>query len=56
MFYCGLAAFGAHLAWQIRRIEIRDPALCLRLFRGNRDAGLILFAGMLLDAAVQNFI
>jgi 4-hydroxybenzoate polyprenyltransferase len=56
MFYCGLAAFGAHLAWQIRRIEIRDPALCLRLFRSNRDAGLILFAGMLLDAAVQNFI
>jgi len=24
--------------------------LCLRLFKSNRDAGLILFAGMLLDS------
>jgi 4-hydroxybenzoate polyprenyltransferase len=32
-----------------------DPALCLRLFKSNRDAGLILFAGLLLDAAAQSF-
>lgn len=48
----GLAGFAGHLAWQVRRIDIDDPALCLRLFRSNRDAGLILFAAMLLDAAV----
>ena len=48
----GLAGFAAHLAWQVRRIDIDDPALCLRLFRSNRDAGLILFAARLLDAAV----
>lgn len=48
----GLAGFAAHLAWQVRRIDIDDPALCLRLFRSNRDAGLILFAAMLLDAVV----
>jgi len=48
----GLAGFAAHLAWQVRRIDIDDPALCLRLFRSNRDAGLILFAAMLIDAAV----
>lgn len=48
----GLAGFAAHLAWQVRSIDIDDPALCLRLFRSNRDAGLILFAAMLLDAAV----
>ena len=48
----GLAGFAVHLGWQVRRIDIDDPALCLRLFRSNRDAGLILFAAMLIDAAV----
>jgi 4-hydroxybenzoate polyprenyltransferase len=52
-FALGLAAFAAHLAWQIRTIDIADPALCLRLFKSNRDAGLILFGALVLDAAVQ---
>jgi 4-hydroxybenzoate polyprenyltransferase len=45
----GLAAFAAHLAWQIRKVDVNDPALCLALFRSNRDAGLLLFAGLALD-------
>jgi 4-hydroxybenzoate polyprenyltransferase len=49
-FALGLAAFAGHLAWQIVRLDIDDPDLCLRLFKSNRDAGLILFAGMLVDA------
>lgn len=48
--WLGLAAFVAHLAWQIARIEIGDPRLCLRLFKSNRDAGLLLFAGLLAGA------
>jgi 4-hydroxybenzoate polyprenyltransferase len=51
LFALGLALFAAHLAWQVWRLDTSDPALCLRLFKSNRDAGLILFAGMLLDAA-----
>ena len=51
--WIGLAAFAAHLAWQIRRLEIADPALCLRLFWSNRDAGLLLFAGLLADAVLR---
>ncbi len=51
-FWLGLGVFAAHLAWQIARLDIGDPALCLALFRSNRDAGLILFAGMVLDAAL----
>ena len=50
--YLGLAAFAVHLAWQVRRIDIADPALCLKLFKSNRDAGLILFGGYILDAAI----
>ena len=53
VFAVGLAAFAAHLAWQVWRIDIADPALCLRLFKSNRDAGLILFAGLILDAVVR---
>ena len=49
-FAIGLAAFAAHLCWQILRLDIDDPQLCLRLFKSNRDAGLSLFAGMLLDS------
>ena len=51
--WIGLAAFAVHLAWQIRRLEIGNPALCLRLFWSNRDAGLLLFAGLLADAVLR---
>jgi 4-hydroxybenzoate polyprenyltransferase len=50
--YLGAAAFGLHLAWQVGRVDRRDGALALRLFRSNRDAGLILFALLSLDAFV----
>jgi 4-hydroxybenzoate polyprenyltransferase len=51
--WIGLAAFAVQLAWQIRRLDIGDPALCLRLFKSNRDAGLLLFAGLLLDPLLR---
>src|ERR1700681_560840 len=51
--WTGLAAFAAHLAWQVARLKIGDPALCLRVFKSNRDAGLLLFAGLLMDAVMR---
>jgi 4-hydroxybenzoate polyprenyltransferase len=53
IFWAGLLAFAAHLAWQVRRLDIRDPDLCLVLFKSNRDAGLILFVGLLLGGIGQ---
>lgn len=38
----GVWAFGWHLAWQLNRLDTTDSAVCLRLFRSNRDAGLVL--------------
>lgn len=52
IFTIGIIGFAAHLAWQVSRLDIDDPAHCLALFKSNRDAGLILFAAMLVDAVV----
>jgi 4-hydroxybenzoate polyprenyltransferase len=50
MAWIGLAAFAVHLVSQIETLEIGDPKLCLRIFKSNRNAGLLLFAGLLADA------
>jgi 4-hydroxybenzoate polyprenyltransferase len=50
MAWIGLAAFAVHLVSQIERLDIGDPKLCLRIFKSNRNAGLLLFAGLLSDA------
>jgi 4-hydroxybenzoate polyprenyltransferase len=42
----GLVLFALHLAWQVMRIDLGNGALALRLFRSNRDAGLLLFVGL----------
>ncbi|HTQ83709.1 MAG TPA: UbiA family prenyltransferase, partial [Pseudolabrys sp.] len=47
VFLIGMLAFAAHLAWQVARLDINDPAHCLKVFKSNRDAALILFAAML---------
>lgn len=46
----GIWAFGWHMTWQLRRLNIDDADICLQLFRENRDAGLIpiAFWGILL--------
>ena len=50
IFALGLIAFATHLAWQVVRLDINDSAHCLKLFKSNRDAGLMLFGAMLLEA------
>jgi 4-hydroxybenzoate polyprenyltransferase len=51
--FAGVVAFAAHLAWQIGAIKAGDVGRALRLFRANRDAGLLLFAGLALDALAK---
>ena len=52
LFLAGVAAFGAHLAWQVRSLRIEDAGNCLYVFKSNRDAGLILFAALVADALI----
>lgn len=42
LFWLGLAGYAAHLAAQVARLDINDTALCLHVFRSNREAGLLL--------------
>jgi 4-hydroxybenzoate polyprenyltransferase len=56
VFALGLLGFAVHLAWQVWRLDIDDPEVCLLVFKTNRDAGLILFAALVLDALVQRAI
>ena len=37
----GVLGFGGHMLGQIRRLDIDDPANCLKIFHSNRNAGLI---------------
>jgi 4-hydroxybenzoate polyprenyltransferase len=55
-FAAGVALFAAHLSWQVRRLDIADPALCLAVFKSNRDAGLVLFAAIALDGLVRQWL
>jgi 4-hydroxybenzoate polyprenyltransferase len=42
----GWFAYAVHLCWQLSKVEGADAATALSLFRSNRDAGLLLFAGV----------
>ena len=47
--FAGVAGFALHLGWQVAMIDPASTDRSLRLFRSNRDAGLILFAGFALQ-------
>jgi 4-hydroxybenzoate polyprenyltransferase len=39
---------GAHLLWQVKRLDIDDPANCLIIFRSNRETGALIALAFLL--------
>ena len=46
----GAWGLGWHLASQLTKLDIDNPDICLKLFRANRNAGLIPAAALLLAA------
>jgi 4-hydroxybenzoate polyprenyltransferase len=48
--FAGVAAFAAHLCWQVSRLKGATSTVALSLFRSNWHAGLLLAAGLALDA------
>ena len=47
--WVGLVAMAIHLGAQTSKIQVDDPELALHLFKSNRNAGLLLAAGLVLD-------
>jgi 4-hydroxybenzoate polyprenyltransferase len=45
----GLAAFLMHMVWQTITVDFDDTEHCLRIFRANNAAGLLLLAGLMAD-------
>ena len=43
----GLVAAGAHMARQVRTLDIDDPDQCLALFKSNSMVGWLIFLGLL---------
>jgi 4-hydroxybenzoate polyprenyltransferase len=43
----GLVAAAAHMARQIRVLDIDDPDQCLKLFKSNNTVGWLIFLGLL---------
>jgi len=50
----GLAGMAVHLGHQIWRLKSDDAVLALTLFKTNRNAGLLLVAGLVLDRLIAS--
>lgn len=48
----GFGAMALHLCWQVTQISETDRTRALRLFQSNRNAGLLLTAGLLVELFV----
>lgn len=48
-YFAALAAVAAHFTWQVASCNIDDAKNCLARFKSNRDAGLILLAGIVIS-------
>ena len=46
LFFPPFVLFAMHLSNQVKQLKLDDPALALRLFKSNREAGLLLFAAL----------
>jgi 4-hydroxybenzoate polyprenyltransferase len=51
-FALGMLAVGAHLAWQVVTVQTERPALCLKVFRANRETGALLLAAIILGTVL----
>jgi 4-hydroxybenzoate polyprenyltransferase len=51
--HMGVALGALHAAWQIKRFEVNNSALCLHLFKSNREFGLFIAGSLFLDCIIS---
>ena len=49
LYYAGVAAGGAHLAWQVARVDLNNGNDCMAKFVSNKWFGGVVFAGIVAD-------
>lgn len=52
-YYAGLGCAAAHLAWQIKTVDLSSTSDCLAKFKSNKWLGLVLFAGIVCGTALK---
>jgi 4-hydroxybenzoate polyprenyltransferase len=55
VFFLSVTLVFLQMSWQVATLDIRDPANCLRRFRSNRDVGLAVFLGLIVDMGLSWF-
>jgi 4-hydroxybenzoate polyprenyltransferase len=53
LFLLALALVGVQFAWQLKTLDIDDPANCLHRFKSNRFVGWLLLGGVAADMALR---
>lgn len=51
LFYVLMAVAALHAIWQVLALDIDDPEQCLKIFKSNRDFGLLVGAAIYLGKA-----
>ena len=52
-YFAGIGGSGAHLAWQLRHLELGKRESCLAVFRSNRDFGAIVWLAIVAGKYLQ---
>jgi 4-hydroxybenzoate polyprenyltransferase len=55
VYFLAIVLVFLQMSWQVSTLQIDDGDNCLRRFRSNRDVGLAVFAGLVLDMALSWF-
>ena len=55
IYFTAVVLVSLQLSWQVVTLDTEDPRNCLRRFRSNRDIGIALFLGLLIDMMLSWF-
>lgn len=55
IYYLALTLVFLQMTWQVTTLDASDPENCLRRFRSNRDVGIAVFLGLVLDMLLSWF-
>ncbi|MEO1136256.1 MAG: 4-hydroxybenzoate octaprenyltransferase [Pseudomonadota bacterium] len=53
VYYLALTPAALHFFWQVRGLDIHDGGSCLKIFKSNRDSGLLLLLSPICELALR---